>query len=94
MRIVSRRHIASAQFNDARSDAPDMNASVWLETRPLKPTPHQADFRLDRTFPCVASSLNLQYANGRGRRKFSCLHNPPFAIGCTAVRAPPVGDST
>jgi hypothetical protein len=48
-----------AQFNDARSDTPDVNVSVRLETRPRKPMPHETNFRLEATLPEVAMSLNF-----------------------------------
>jgi hypothetical protein len=58
------RTVAGAQFNDSGRKAPDGNAGVRLESSPLKPASHEADFGLDRTFPSIAARFNLQGANG------------------------------
>jgi hypothetical protein len=59
------RTVAGAQFNDSGRKAPDGNAGVRLESRPLKPASHEADFGFDRPLPSVTASFNLQGANGR-----------------------------
>ena len=70
---VLRRTGTGAQFNDSRRNAPDSNAGFRLESRPLKPASHEADFRLDRAFPSVTARFNFQGANER--HKLTGWHN-------------------
>src|ERR1043166_6750141 len=70
--LIDDQAIGGAQFNHSGGDALDLDTMPWSESSPLKPAPHQPDFRFHATLPEVAIGLDLQRKNRRRENRVIC----------------------
>ena len=84
LHYLHRRSIGSAQLNNTRSYARDLDTLTRVEPRPLQPASHESDFRSCEALPEIAFGLDFQCANERIRHippeEFAFEHNLPFAV--------------